>query len=139
MLDAVAKFFSDRVFGPDRRSILEADLAGIDDHPETREAGVTDAINLWRQDCPLFGVGTFARRPTVTTPDPALALAGDGIRIDLPVALMERAAATGWTAANALLRHWGITGHPIRSVPNRGRIGVLNRLARSRYFGGVKV
>ncbi len=31
LLDAVAKFFSDRVFGPDRRSILEADLAGVDD------------------------------------------------------------------------------------------------------------
>ncbi|WP_414942358.1 FAD-dependent oxidoreductase [Amycolatopsis sp. cmx-11-51] len=108
-------------------------------YPETREAGVIGAINLWRQDCPLFGVGDFARRPTVTTPDPALALAGDGIRIDLPVALMERAAATGWTAANTLLQHWGITGHPVRSVPNRGRIGVLNRLAESRYFTGARV
>ena len=38
----------------------------------------------------------FARRPTVDTGVPGLMLAGDGIRIDLPVALMERAATTGW-------------------------------------------
>ncbi len=43
------------------------------------------------------------------------------------------------TRRGHLLRHWSITGHPIRSVPNRGRIGVLNRLARSRYFSEVQV
>ncbi|KZB85805.1 hypothetical protein [Amycolatopsis regifaucium] len=32
LLDAVAKFFADRVFGPDRRTVLEADLVGADDH-----------------------------------------------------------------------------------------------------------
>ncbi|WP_181773163.1 FAD-dependent oxidoreductase [Amycolatopsis pittospori] len=102
-------------------------------YPETRDARVVGDLTLWREDCPLFGVGDFARRPTVETPETALALAGDGIRIDLPVALMERAAATGWAAANSLLGHWGLAGHPIRSVPNHGRIGLLNRLARSRY------
>ncbi|MGW4528038.1 hydroxysqualene dehydroxylase [Amycolatopsis sp. NPDC004378] len=106
-------------------------------YPETADASVTAEINLWRRDCPLFGLGDFARRPTVTTADPGLVLAGDGIRIDLPVALMERAATTGWTAANALLGHWGLAGHPIRSVPNHGRIGLLNRLAASRHFGGA--
>ena len=47
--------------------------------------------------------GTHAHRPGVVTPLPGLLLAGDGVRIDLPVALMERAATTGWTAANHLL------------------------------------
>ena len=42
-----------------------------------------------------FGPGDFDRRPTVVTPDPRVVLAGDGIRVDLPVALMERAATTG--------------------------------------------
>ncbi|WP_410651473.1 FAD-dependent oxidoreductase [Amycolatopsis sp. cmx-4-54] len=107
-------------------------------YPEIREARVVGEITLWREDCPLFGVGDFARRPTVTTPDPTLALAGDGIRIDLPVALMERAAATGWAAANALLGHWGLAGHPIHSVPNHGRIGLLNRLAKSKYVSGAR-
>ncbi|WP_410648951.1 FAD-dependent oxidoreductase [Amycolatopsis sp. cmx-4-54] len=111
---------------------LEARLHEI--YPETRDARVIGEKTLWRQDCPLFGVGDFARRPPVKTPETTLVLAGDGIRIDLPVALMERAAATGWEAANTLLRHWGLAGHPIRSVPNHGRIAFLNRLAASRYF-----
>ncbi|KFU82118.1 isorenieratene synthase [Amycolatopsis lurida] len=104
-------------------------------YPETRDARVLGESTLWCDDCPLFGVGDFARRPTVRTPDPLLTLAGDGIRIDLPVALMERAAATGWAAANTLLGHWGLAGHALRSVPNRGRIGLVNRLAASKYVG----
>jgi carotenoid phi-ring synthase / carotenoid chi-ring synthase len=56
-------------------------------------------------------------------------LAGDGIRIDLPVALMERAATTGWSAANHLLEQWGVAGHPLQTVPNRGRSLLLRSLA----------
>ncbi|GLY38815.1 putative recombinase [Amycolatopsis sp. NBRC 101858] len=37
ILDAVAAFFADRVFGPDRKGIIEAQLAGVDDH-EAAEA-----------------------------------------------------------------------------------------------------
>lgn len=121
----------------DRETLVKA----VDDrlhaiYPETLGARVTASISLWREDCPLFGLGDFARRPTVGTPDPQLVLAGDGVRIDLPVALMERAATTGWAAANTLLAGWALAGHPVRSVPNRGRIGLLNRLASTRYFGG---
>ncbi|MEV4050242.1 NAD(P)/FAD-dependent oxidoreductase [Amycolatopsis sp. NPDC049688] len=121
----------------DRETLVKA----VDDrlhaiYPETLGARVTGAISLWREDCPLFGLGGFASRPAVATPDPALVLAGDGVRIDLPVALMERAATTGWAAANALLTGWGLAGHPLRSVPNRGRIALLNRLASTKTFGG---
>ena len=63
------------------------------------------------------------------TPFPGLVLAGDGIRIDLPVALMERAASTGWHAANCLLARWGLAGHTIYSVPTRGRLAPLRWLA----------
>lgn len=100
-------------------------------YPETADARVLHESTLVRQDCPLFPVGGFARRPTVGTPDPALVLAGDAIRVDLPVALMERAATTGWVAANTLLTRWGLAGHPLRSVPNRGRIPLLDRFANS--------
>jgi isorenieratene synthase len=99
-------------------------------YPEAAEARRVGQLTLVRQDCPLFPVGAFARRPAVVTPEAGLVLAGDGIRVDLPVALMERAATTGWAAANALLSGWGIAGHPLRSVPNRGRIALLDRLAR---------
>ena len=63
------------------------------------------------------------------TPFPGLVLAGDGIRIDLPVALMERAASTGWHAANCLLARWGLAGHELYTVPTRGRLAGLRWLA----------
>jgi isorenieratene synthase len=98
-------------------------------YPETAAAGVVAERVLRRSDCPLFGPGDHARRPGVVTPQPGLVLAGDGIRIDLPVALMERAATTGLAAANRLLMRWGIAGHPLHTVPNRGRWALLRRLA----------
>ena len=98
-------------------------------YPETGTARIVAACGLWREDCPLFGVGDFARRPRVVTPFPGLVLAGDGIRIDLPVALMERAASTGWHAANCLLVRWGLAGHTVYSVPTRGRLAPLRWLA----------
>jgi len=98
-------------------------------YPETARAGIVTERILLKQDCPLFSPGSHASRPTVETPVPGLMLAGDGIRIDLPVALMERAATTGWSAANRLLSGWGITGHTLYTVPVRGRSPVLRRLA----------
>ena len=97
-------------------------------YPETARAGVAAESFLWREDCPLFGVGDFARRPGVATPHPGLVLAGDGVRIDLPVALMERAATTGWHAANRLLERWGLRGHDLFSVPTAGRSAALRWL-----------
>lgn len=99
-------------------------------YPETAEAVVVAERSEWRDDCPLFGLGAFATRPTVRTPEPALVLAGDGIRIDLPVALMERAATTGLHAANTLLSSWGITGHDIETVPTSGRFGVFGKIEK---------
>jgi isorenieratene synthase len=49
-----------------------------------------------------------------------VALAGDGIRVPLPCALMERAAVSGVLASNALLAPFGVAAEPIRSVPSRG-------------------
>lgn len=101
-------------------------------YPETATAGIVKETMLLRDDCPLFAPGAFANRPTVQTPVPNLMLAGDGIRIDLPVALMERAATTGWTAANRLLAGWGVSGHTLHTVPVQGRSPVLRRLATPR-------
>lgn len=98
-------------------------------YPETARAGIVAERVLVKQDCPLFSPGSFAGRPTVDTPVPGLTLAGDGIRIDLPVALMERAATTGWSAANQLLEGWGVSGHTLYTVPVQGRSPVLRRLA----------
>jgi carotenoid phi-ring synthase / carotenoid chi-ring synthase len=110
--------------------LCERLLARLHDiYPETRSARVVGELILRRRDCPRFGPGDHAHRPGVATPHPGLVLAGDGIRIDLPVALMERAATTGWGAANQLLNHWGVAGHSLHTVPTQGRSAMLRRLA----------
>ncbi|MEY7972482.1 FAD-dependent oxidoreductase [Saccharomonospora xinjiangensis] len=97
-------------------------------YPETREARTVTEQVLWRDDCPLFPPGSFVFRPGISTPVPGLVLAGDGIRVDLPVALMERAATTGWLAANHLLANWGAAGHDLVTVPGRGYNAALRAL-----------
>ncbi|MEE2035068.1 FAD-dependent oxidoreductase [Rhodococcus chondri] len=115
---------------PDRLALREQLLARLHAlYPETAAARILGERLLYRRDCPRLGPGDFAHRPTVTTPHRGLVLAGDGIRIDLPVALMERAATTGWSAANHLLTHWGVRGHDLYTVPTQGRSALLRRLA----------
>lgn len=104
-------------------------------YPETAAANVIQERVLRRSDCPLFTPGTYTRRPTVATPQAGLVLAGDGIRVDLPVALMERAATTGWVAANQLLSGWGVCGHDLLTVPTRGRSVLLRSLALRQIRG----
>ncbi|WP_133690695.1 FAD-dependent oxidoreductase [Mycobacterium sp. BK086] len=99
-------------------------------YPETAAANIVYERVLERSDCPLFTPGTYVRRPRIVTPQPGLVLAGDGIRVDLPVALMERAATTGWIAGNHLLSRWGLAGHDLHTVPTQGRSAVLRSLAR---------
>ncbi|AKS35081.1 FAD-dependent oxidoreductase [Mycolicibacterium goodii] len=98
-------------------------------YPETALAAPVYQRTLIRDDCPLFAPGSHADRPGVHTGTPGLVLAGDGIRLDLPAALMERAATTGWAAANVLLNRWGLAGHALRTVPTAGRTPPLRWLA----------
>lgn len=98
---------------------LRAALAQI--YPETAAAQIL--FDRWRvdADCALVGLTPWRDRPTVHTPDPRLVLAGDALRCDLPVALMERAATTGFQAANTLLSSWRVRGHDLWTVPPRAR------------------
>ncbi len=98
---------------------LRAELTRV--YPETAGAQVVAEEWLVREDCPLVGTGPWHLRPGVETPDPRLVLAGDGVRCDFPVALMERAATTGFQAANALLSRWEVAGHDLWTVPMAGR------------------
>jgi isorenieratene synthase len=98
-------------------------------YPETRQARVVDARHEWHADCPLFPVGGYGDRPGVRTPVPGLVVAGDAVRTGLPVALMERAATSGFLAANELLGRWGLRGHPLWTVPDGGRSALLRRAA----------
>ncbi|MGL4743690.1 MAG: FAD-dependent oxidoreductase [Dermatophilaceae bacterium] len=99
-------------------------------YPETAALSVVDEVWLVERDCVLVGLEPWASRPGVETPDPRIVLAGDAVRCDLPVALMERAATTGWQAADRLLTDWGLPGHGVWSVPMRSRLGNVPRMAR---------
>jgi isorenieratene synthase len=99
-------------------------------YPETADARIVDIRHAWHADCPMFPVGGYARRPSVRTPHPRVMVAGDMVRTGLPVALMERAATSGFLAANALLAAWGIHGQVLWTVPRAGRSPALRSLAR---------
>lgn len=114
---------------PALRDTLWRELLRI--HPELSSAGVLGEELLVRDDCPLAGTDPWATRPGVVTPDPRVVLAGDGIRCELPVALMERAATTGFQAADALLAGWDVAGHGTWSVPLRGRVPGAGPLRRA--------
>lgn len=115
-----------------RRDLLAA-LHAV--YPETRDLGIVHEEWLVEDDCVLVGTEDWGSRPGVTTPDPRVVLAGDAVRCDLPVALMERAATTGVQAADLLLTGWGRPGHGVWSVPMasplRGVTGPARRGVRA--------
>ncbi|MBA8794871.1 isorenieratene synthase [Friedmanniella endophytica] len=100
-------------------------------YPELAETRALAEEWLLLGDCPMIGTEPWVSRPGVSTPDPRLLLAGDGIRCELPVALMERAATTGFQAANTLLAGWGRPGQDLWSVPTGARHRVSAPLRRA--------
>ncbi len=92
-------------------------------YPEFEGARVVEERFLIRRDCPAFAPGSHADRPGVPTPHEGIALAGDFVRLPIPSALMERAVASGFLAANQLLAPQGVRPEPIRSIPRRGLLG----------------
>ena len=92
-------------------------------YPELEGAKVLEERYLLHRDCPAFSPGSYAGRPGVPTPHGGIALAGDFVRLPLPSALMERAVASGFLAANNVLAPHGVRPEPIRSIPRRGLLG----------------
>ncbi len=111
------------------RQVLWRELLRV--HPGLDGARVLGEELLVREDCPLVGTDPWATRPGVRTPDPRVVLAGDGTRCELPVALMERAATTGFQAADTLLARWDVAGHGTWSPPLRGRVPGAGALRRT--------
>jgi isorenieratene synthase len=106
---------------------MRADLLRALHHlyPETRGARVLEERWLVERDCPAFPPNSDRLRPSVATPFDGIALAGDFVRLAIPSALMERAAASGFLAANRILARDGAPGEPVRSVPARGLLASL--------------
>lgn len=88
--------------------------------PETRALAEVHRELLVQDDCTLVTPDRWLDRPGVVTPDDRLVLAGDWVRCEWPVALMERAATTGFQAANHLLGRWGVACESLWSPPLTG-------------------
>lgn len=117
----------------DRASIVTRLLSDLHQvYPETAQLPIVDQELLIEADCALTDTRPWDERPEAATPIPGLVIAGDYVRCNLPVALMERAATTGYMAANHLLASWRVEGTPLWSPPTRGllRRGALGRLGR---------
>lgn len=123
---------------PQGRAIRDALLSDMHRvFPETHNMEIIAEEYLLEDDCGLADVSPWQDHPQVATGVPGLVLAGDWIRAPLPVALMERAATTGFLAANELLAGWNVTGHDLFSPPRRGllRRSALGRAARNLALG----
>lgn len=118
--------------GQTLREALLADMQEV--FPETQDMDIMAEEYLLEDDCGLADISPWQDQLEVATGIPGLVLAGDWIRAPLPVALMERAATTGFLAANALLAGWDVTGQDLHSPP---RQGILRRSAIGRTIRNV--
>lgn len=112
---------------------LRTELAAMQDliHPELADAATLGEEWMVQDDCHLVDTSPWRNRPTVETPSGNVMLAGDGIRCDFPVALMERAATTGVQAANALLESWQVAGQDIFTAPTSPRFTWVRPLRKA--------
>jgi isorenieratene synthase len=96
-------------------------------YPETRRAKLVDDRLLVKRDAPSFAPGSQRTRPGVVTDLSGVVLAGDFVRLPFPTGPMERAAASGFLAANQILAGWG---KPTSPVAHGNPRGVLSRTRR---------
>ena len=91
--------------------------------PETRDATVLQELFMQQSNFSRWAPGDHARRPGVETPFSNLFLAGDWVKVDAPVFLMEAAAFTGRMAANSIFRQEFLKPVPLPIVPMKGLFG----------------
>jgi len=88
--------------------------------PETREAKLLHELFMLQSNFSRWAPGDHARRPGIETPFSNLFLAGDWVKVDAPVFLMEAAAFTGRMAANLIFRQESLKPIPLPIVPMKG-------------------
>ena len=88
--------------------------------PETREAKVLQELFMQQSNFSRWAPGDHARRPEIETPYSNFFLAGDWVKVDAPVFLMEAAAFTGRMAANLIFRQESLKPVPLPIVPMQG-------------------
>ena len=88
--------------------------------PESVDAKVLQELFMMQSNFSRWAPGDHARRPGIATPFSNLFLAGDWVKVDAPVFLMEAAAFTGRIAANSIFRQESLKLVPLPIVPMTG-------------------
>jgi len=88
--------------------------------PETKSAKILHELFMQQSNFTRWAPGDHAHRPGVETPFSNLFLAGDWVKVDAPVFLMEAAAFTGRMAANAIFRQESVKSVPLPIVSMQG-------------------
>lgn len=88
--------------------------------PETRRATILHELFMQQSNFTRWAPGDHSRRPGVETPLSNLFFAGDWVRVDAPVFLMEAAAFTGRMAANGIFRQESLKPTALPIVPMDG-------------------
>ena len=88
--------------------------------PETKDATILYDVYMQQQNFTRWAPGDHAKRPVSETPLDNLFLAGDWVKVDAPVFLMEAAVFTGRLAANAICRKEVLKPTPLPIVPMDG-------------------
>lgn len=113
-------------------AIADEDLAGVDELadllwgelcqvlPELGGATVVHREPQLQRTFSRFAPGDHASRPQTSSGIPGLLFAGDWVKVDAPVALMEGAVVSGLVAANVVLAAAGASPEPIPIVAVRG-------------------
>jgi len=100
------------------RSAMKEELHRM--FPETRKATILHELFMQQSNFTRWAPGDHSRRPGVETPLSNLFFAGDWVRVDAPVFLMEAAAFTGRMAANAIFSRESLKLTPLPIVPMDG-------------------
>ena len=88
--------------------------------PESVGAKVLQELFMMQSNFSRWAPGDHAHRPGIATPFSNLFLAGDWVKVDAPVFLMEAAAFTGRMAANSIFRQESLKLVPLPIVPMKG-------------------
>ncbi|NTV05046.1 MAG: NAD(P)-binding protein [Chlorobiaceae bacterium] len=88
--------------------------------PETIGAKVLQELFMLQSNFSRWAPGDHARRPGIETPFSNLFLAGDWVKVDAPVFLMEAAVFTGRMASNLIFRQESLKLVPLPIVPMTG-------------------
>jgi isorenieratene synthase len=88
--------------------------------PELKGCQVRHEVWQCKRDFTAFHIGQYATRPGTETGVSGLVCAGDWVKLPFAAMLLEGAAASGYAAANVLLREAGLREEPLVAVPERG-------------------